>query len=138
MSEWPFSDAQINAVPPLFMACCTSAPFCDGKSEVESDREWRLFHPLAQAGLNPRGWTLGPPVCTSRAGRAASEGERVRCHNQPVRCLNKQRRAVRQLFHQHVYVWVPVPVQALCWRLQLNESFTRSAFAQSDCAHNVQ
>ena len=61
MSEWPFWDANINAVQPsLSLACCTSAPFCDGKREVESDWEWRRDHPLAQAGLSPRWVNFGP------------------------------------------------------------------------------
>ena len=93
MSEWPFRDANINAVQPSLSARCTSAPFCDGKREVEADWEWRPVHLLAQAGLSPRGVDFGPfetrrpgpspsmrtappPVCTSREGRGASEGER--------------------------------------------------------------
>ena len=35
MSEWPLEDAHINAVAPYLSAWCTSAPFCDGKGEVE-------------------------------------------------------------------------------------------------------
>ena len=60
MSKWPISDANINAVLPSLLARCTSAPFCDRKREVESDWEWRPVHPLAQAGLSPRGVDFGP------------------------------------------------------------------------------
>ena len=81
MAEWPFWDADINAVLPSLLGCCTSAPFCDRKREVESSWEWRPVHPLAQAGLGPRRVDFGPfetrrpgppsmrtvltPVCTS-------------------------------------------------------------------------
>ena len=60
MAKCPFRDAHINAVPPNLLARCTSAPFCDGKREVKSDWEWRSVHPLAQAGLSPRGVDFGP------------------------------------------------------------------------------
>ena len=38
MSEWPFWDANIDAVQPSFLARSKSAPFCDGRRDVESDR----------------------------------------------------------------------------------------------------